>query len=209
MVYLFVLARILVSPIFLTFMRSWKPIGKKNIPKGGLIMAANHTSSADGVLLNSHMYRPVRFLAKEELFSTPFKKFIMIGVAQVPLKRGATDRIAFSRAIEHLHKGHIVGIFPEGTRGDGKTLRKPHTGVIRLALLANVPIVPVGISGGLRSWPKGRFFPKFGKKVTVRYGKPWHIPKPDGEREYSYEELRELSEILMNEKIKPLVEFDK
>ena len=208
MPYLYIIARVIVSPIFLTFMRAWRPIGKKNLPKGGMIFAANHTSAADGVLLNSQMYRPVRFLAKEELFATPFKRFIMTGVAQVPLKRGSSDRIAFSKAIEHLHKGHILGIFPEGTRGGGKILQRPHTGVIRLALLADVPIIPVGISGALRAWPKGRFFPKFGKKVTIRYGKPWNVPKSDGKSEYSYEELRSLSQYLMDEKIRPLVDFD-
>ncbi len=209
MPYLYIIARIIVCPIFLTFMRAWRPIGKENLPKGGMIMAANHTSAADGILLNSQMFRPVRFLAKEELFSSPFKRFIMNGVAQVPLKRGSSDRIAFSKAIEHLHKGHIVGIFPEGTRNDGKSLKKPHTGVVRLALLADVPIIPVGISGSLKAWPKGRLFPKFGKKVILRYGKPWKVPKPEGKMDYTYEELRSLSEHLMDERIRPLIDFDR
>ncbi|MCK5774518.1 MAG: 1-acyl-sn-glycerol-3-phosphate acyltransferase [Thermoplasmata archaeon] len=208
MPYLYIIARIIVSPIFKTFMLAWRPIGKKNLPKGGMIFAANHTSAADGVLMNSHMYRPVRFLAKEELFATPFKRFIMKGIAQVPLKRGSSDMIAFSKAIEHLHKGDIIGIFPEGTRGDGKTLQRPHTGVIRLALLADVPIIPVGISGAKKAWPKGRYFPRFGKKVIVRYGEPWVVPKPVGKNEYSYEELRSLSQQLMDEKIRPLVDLE-
>jgi 1-acyl-sn-glycerol-3-phosphate acyltransferase len=69
--------------------------------------------------------------------------------------------------------------------------------------MADVPIIPVGISGGTRAWPKGRG-PKAFEKVRVKIGKPWYVPKPEEEREYTYEELKELSRYLLFDLIEPL-----
>ncbi len=177
--------------------------GKENIVEGGVIFAANHVSNAEGVLLNSIRYRPIRFLGKEELFKTPIGRIINGGLGTIPIKRGKSDNEALIKAVDALKEGKRIGIFPEGTRGNGKELGKPHTGVIRLALMADVPIIPVGISGGSRAWPRGKS-PKLFRKVYVRIGEPWYVPKPAGGREFSYEELRELSEYLLYQLIEPL-----
>jgi len=133
----------------------------------------------------------------------------MKGVGTIPIKRGAHDTEAFKHAVKALNNGAYVGIFPEGTRGNGIELLQPHTGVIRLALLADVPIIPVGLSGAKKSWPKGRYLPRFGKKIWVKIGDPWYVPKPPEGQEYSYEDLKILAEELMFDRIKPLIDITK
>ncbi|MBN1389937.1 MAG: 1-acyl-sn-glycerol-3-phosphate acyltransferase [Candidatus Thermoplasmatota archaeon] len=199
-----------VSFYFRMAFRIWKIPGREKIPKGGKIYAANHCSNAEGPILNLiHYMRPVRFLGKSELFENPVKNVIMRGVGTIPLKRGGSDSAALENAVKALKKGQFIGIFPEGTRGNGKDLRSPHTGVIRLALMADVPIVPVGISGAIRSWPRNRIIPKFGKKVWLTIGEPWYVPKPPPGHEYTYEELKGLANELMYERIGRLIDRSK
>jgi 1-acyl-sn-glycerol-3-phosphate acyltransferase len=192
-----------VASYFKTIFRCWRVEGRKNLPKEGAIFAANHVSNAEGPILNALRYRPVRFLGKSELFQKSLNGFIMRGVGTIPIIRGGSDIEAFSFAVSALKKGKWIGIFPEGTRGNGRELQEPHTGVIRLALLADVPIIPVGFSGGTKAWPKGSG-PKPFNKVYVKIGEPWRVPKPSDGREFTYEELKELARYLMFELIGPL-----
>lgn len=205
MAWLFYIVHPFVATFFKTIFRAWRIEGRKNIQKEGAIYASNHNSNAEGILLNSIRYRPIRFLGKAELFSNPFKNLIMSGLGTIPVQRGKSDKIAFKTAVEALQNGKSIGIFPEGTRGNGHELLKPHTGVIRLAVLSGVPVVPVGISGGTRAWPKGKM-PRFFKKVKVKIGEPWQVPVPSDGRDFTYEELKELAEYLMYELIDPLLE---
>ncbi|MGA1872753.1 MAG: lysophospholipid acyltransferase family protein [Thermoplasmatota archaeon] len=196
-------------PFFRLTFRLWKIEGRERIPKGGKIYAVNHCSNAEGPILNLLHLKPVKFLGKSELFRYPHQKLVMKGLGTIPIKRGKSDKAALENAVKALKKGDYIGIFPEGTRGDGRTLNPPHTGVIRLALLADVPIIPVGISGAKRAWPKGRILPRFGRKVWVKIGYPWYVPKPPPGNEYSYEELKELANELMYERIGPLIDPSK
>jgi len=193
-----------VSSFFKTIFKCWKIENKKRFKIKGAIYAANHSSSAEGALINSYSYNPIRFLGKSELFNKPLNGFLMRGVGTIPIIRGASDKVGFQKAVEALHDGKRIGIFPEGTRGDGKTLLQPHTGVIRLAVLSGAPIIPVGISGGSKAWPKGKG-PKFFKKIQVQVGEPWTVPQPSEGREFEYEELKELVDYLMFELIEPLL----
>ncbi len=205
MAWLFYIVWPFVATFFKTIFRSWKIEGKNNMAEGAAIYASNHNSSVEGVILNSIKYRPIRFLGKSELFNKPINNFIMKGVGTIPIIRGASDNIAFEHAVNALNNGASIGIFPEGTRGNGKKLQDPHTGVIRLALLSGVPIIPVGISGGTVAWPKHKG-PRFFKKVRTRIGEPWQVPEPTDGREFTYEELKELANYLMFELIDPLWE---
>lgn len=178
----------------------------ENIPEGKGVMASNHVSKADGPLIITQFRNPVRYLSKEELFQTLRGKIFYEGVGQIPIRRGKSDSYAFEYALRELDKGNKVGVFPEGTRGDGKTFLKPHTGVIRLALLSDSPIIPVGVSGSVHAFPKGSILPTI-TKVKIKFGKPWIVPKPPAGREYTYEELQDLSQYLMDEKISPLIDW--
>ena len=148
--------------------------GREHLPQGGFVLAANHNSNFDpwplGVTLFPNRY--LRFMGKSELFWTPFKQFAT-AMGAFPVRRGQADLEAMERATQLCREGHIVVMFPEGTRRK-KGLRKKyearaHTGAARIALDANVPLVPVGIVGTDRL---GRL-----AKIRVAYGPP--IPLDD------------------------------
>jgi 1-acyl-sn-glycerol-3-phosphate acyltransferase len=148
--------------------------GREHLPAGGFVLAANHNSNFDpwplGVTLFPKRY--LRFMGKSELFWTPFKQFATAAGA-FPVRRGQADAEAMAIATQLCREGHIVVMFPEGTRRK-KGLRKKyearaHTGAARIALDANVPLVPAGIVGTDRL---GRF-----AQLRVAYGPP--IPLDD------------------------------
>ncbi|MGZ8782059.1 MAG: lysophospholipid acyltransferase family protein [Gaiellaceae bacterium] len=148
--------------------------GRENLPDGGFVLAANHSSNFDPWPLGLPLFprRYLRFMAKSELFWTPFKQFATAAGA-FPVRRGERDTVAIERATQLCREGHIVVMFPEGTRRK-KGLRKKfeakaHTGAARIALDAGVPLVPAGIVGTDRL---GRLAP-----LRVAYGAP--IPLDD------------------------------
>lgn len=152
----------------------------------------------------SHFWRPVRYLAKEELFHSPITKFFYSFIGQIPIKRGKSDKVALSSAIRALNKGDRIGIFPEGTRRKrGENLR-PHTGAIRLALHTDCRIIPCGISGSEEAFPRGGF-PR-PARVKVKFGEPYRIDRKKPPEDYSREELQELTNDLFYRRILPLVE---
>jgi 1-acyl-sn-glycerol-3-phosphate acyltransferase len=149
--------------------------GKEHLPAaGGFVLAANHNSNFDPWPLGIPLFptRFLRFMAKSELFWTPFKQFATAAGA-FPVRRGQADAEAMATAMQLCREGHIVVMFPEGTRRK-KGLRKKyearaHTGAARIALDANVPLVPAGIVGTDRLGRLGQ--------LRVAYGPP--IPLDD------------------------------
>jgi 1-acyl-sn-glycerol-3-phosphate acyltransferase len=148
--------------------------GTDNLPQGGFVLAANHTSNFDPWALGIPLFprRQLRFMAKSELFN-PILKPILVGGGAFPVRRGDADVDAIHRAIELVEDGQIVVMFPEGTRRK-KGLRKKyearaHTGTARIALAAKVPLVPAAIKGTDRLTRLG--------PLGVAYGPP--IPLDD------------------------------
>ena len=126
--------------------------GKEHLPQSGFVLAANHNSNFDPWPLGVPLFprRYLRFMAKSELFWTPFKQFANAAGA-FPVRRGESDMAAIETATRLCREGHIVVMFPEGTRRK-KGLRKryqpkAHTGAARIALDAGVPLIPAGIVG--------------------------------------------------------------
>ena len=155
--------------------------GIENIPKKGpFIIAANHESYIDHLIIVKtfviHTNQTIHFLAKKEHFSNPLKSIWHRWAGAVPLDREAKGTEALRWAIEALKQGKIIGLHPEGTRTLTGKLQKGKTGVIRLALAAKVPIVPVGLIGTFEILPKGKYIPKF-KKATMNIGKPIYFNK--------------------------------
>ncbi len=148
--------------------------GREHLPHGGFVLAANHNSNFDPWPLGVPLFptRYLRFMAKSELFWTPFKQFAY-ACGAFPVRRGQADLEAIATATELCRQGHIVVMFPEGTRRK-KGLRKKyearaHTGAARIAIDANVPLVPAGIVGTDRLGRLGQ--------LRVAYGPP--IPLDD------------------------------
>jgi len=117
--------------------------GGERIPAdGGVILAANHDSLLDPFVLGCVTPRPVRFMAKAELWTNPAIAWLMDGLGSFPVRRAAGDKAATGRAIELLESGEVIGIFPQGTALPHR--RKPYgRGAARLALATGAPIVPI------------------------------------------------------------------
>ena len=150
--------------------------GVENIPQqGGLIIAANHQSYGDPFWLALPVKRPVRFLAWSEAFSWPVVGNAIRLLGAWPLQVEGSDPAAIRRSLTWLRNGNVVVIFPEGGRGkpDG-TMVRMKAGAVRMALEADVPILPVTIRGANRAWPADRLIPR-PQKVEVIYHPVIHV----------------------------------
>ncbi len=156
----------------------------RKIPAGGVIVISNHTSYADGVLLilaARRMGRSLRMLATAGVFRAPILGPLITKLGFIPVKRGTSQAAeSLAPAIEALHAGEAVGMFPEGrlTRDERKWPERAKTGVVRLALASGAPIVPVAMEGS-HQVVRGRFIlPALivnvvrRPKVAVRVGEP-------------------------------------
>jgi 1-acyl-sn-glycerol-3-phosphate acyltransferase len=143
--------------------------GIENIPAhGGLIIAANHQTYLDPFWLSLCVKRPTRYLAWSDAFSWPVVGRGLVWLGAWPLALEGSDPAAIRRSLQWLRDGGAVVIFPEGARSTVTgSLERFKAGAVRLAMEAQVPILPVTIKGGNRVWPRGRRFPRPGKVVII------------------------------------------
>jgi 1-acyl-sn-glycerol-3-phosphate acyltransferase len=159
----------------------WRPtiIGLDNLPASGpVVVASNHLSFADSMVIPFVVPRKVVFLAKEDYFTGTGVKGALIrgwfeGIGMVPVDRDDTKAAIASLdiALAVLGRGEAFGIYPEGTRSRDGRLYRGRTGVAHLALTSGAPVVPVGISGTQDIQPVGTRLPRLAD-VTVRFGEP-------------------------------------
>src|SRR5688500_11602099 len=147
----------------------------ENIPQhGGVIIAANHQTYIDPFWLSLKIKRPIRYLAWSAAFSWPLVGRCLTWFGAWPLALEGSDPAAIRRSLQWLREGGAVVIFPEGGRSTPTgALERFKAGAVRLALEANVPILPVTIKGGNRIWPRGWRFPRTGK-VVITYHPLYH-----------------------------------
>ena len=168
--------RVTVAKLLLAIFRV-RVIGIENVPaEGGYILAGNHVSHLDPILLWCAAPRPAHFIAKSELFDKKFVGWLIRRVWAFPINRGSADREAIQRATDLLVGGESVGIFPEGTRHRSEQtaddeLGTAHAGVAFIATRANAPVVPVGIAGTAEALPVGASIPR-PRRVTMCFGQP-------------------------------------
>ena len=148
-----------------------------SIPRSGpVILAANHTSNADPVViggfLTQTLNRRVNWLGKKELFQIPIFGWLCWHGGIHPVDRGAAEVDAFKLARKILVEGHLLAVFPEGTRSPNGTLQAAKDGIALLAIRTGAPVIPIGIEGADRVWPKGRKLPRLGGHITIRIGAP-------------------------------------
>ena len=145
--------------------------GIENIPKEPCIVASNHRSHLDPPVLNSVFPEHVRFIAQEELFRVPILGKLLPHMGALPVKRGSGDLEVLELALELMHFGCKVGIFPEGTRANPGEFLRPKLGVGLLAIKSQRPVLPVYIEGTDIVFPRGAKFPKPGHPIRVFIGK--------------------------------------
>jgi len=153
--------------------------GIENIPKeGALIIASNHVSYLDPAVLAASINRKIYFITKKEAFKNIVVSFILKKLNAFPVDRENIDVLAFKKAINILQEKEILGMFPEGTRSTNGELQELKSGVIKIAMKTGVPILPVGIIGTYKIYPRGVKFPIFFKhKIIIQYGIPQHFQK--------------------------------
>ncbi|MEU9759507.1 lysophospholipid acyltransferase family protein [Streptomyces sp. NPDC047985] len=136
----------------------WKPrvLGAWRVPATGpVILAVNHSHNIDGPMLMGTAPRPVHFLIKKEAFVGPLDPFLR-GIGQLKVDRTTADRTAISHALGVLENGGALGIFPEGTRGEGD-FAALRAGLAYFAVRSGAPIVPVAVLGSAER--RGRLIP--------------------------------------------------
>lgn len=154
--------------------------GAGNVPaSGGALLAYNHISVIDAVFVALPIVergRAVHFFALSEDFERPIVGWGLRKTGQIPIRRGFGDWSAIEMSASVLQRGMLAGIAPEGAVGDGPELLPAQKGAARIALMAGAPVVPVGLWGTQRRWPKsGLTFSRPARPtVAVVYGEPIH-----------------------------------
>jgi len=149
-------------------------LGAENLPHTGpVLLAGNHTGFLDGPIVFMMLPRPSHFLVKSELYSGPWAKVLEFA-RQIPVHRGTPDRTALRRALDVLGADGVLGVFPEGTRGEGRLETVQH-GIGYLALRAGCPVVPVVCTGTADALPKGKLLPRFRAPIDVVFGPAFRI----------------------------------
>ncbi len=169
-----------------------KTVGMQNIEKGkAAIICPNHVHALDSAVIVLTNKRKINILAKEELFKNCFIRFLANIFGVYPVNRQKRSMESIKVSLKLLKSNELLMIFPEGTRNGMEKGVKPKDGAVKLAMKANVPIIPVGVQGNF----------KFFKKVKVNIGKPIYYSEYKNDIN-NKEVLDKLTEDLMKEIIK-------
>ncbi|MFE9563979.1 lysophospholipid acyltransferase family protein [Streptomyces sp. NPDC006487] len=162
----------------------WKPrvLGAWKVPASGpVILAVNHSHNIDGPMVMGTAPRPLHFLIKKEAYVGPLGPFLE-GIGQVKVDRSGADRGAISRALGVLESGGALGIFPEGTRGEGD-FASLRAGLAYFAVRSGAPIVPVAVLGTTeRSGRVVKALPRLGSRVDIVFGDAFDAGDGSGRR---------------------------
>lgn len=149
--------------------------GAGEVPShGGVIVAANHLSFFDTVVLMQSVPRRVYFVGKAEYMDswTTRRLFPALGLIPIERRHSRQAMAALEAAADVVRDGNVLGIYPEGTRSRDGLLHRGHTGVAQLALMTNAPVVPVGLVGTDHIQPIGARVPRPLRRACVRFGRP-------------------------------------
>ncbi len=158
---------ILVKILFRT-----KVFYRYRIPReGALIIASNHASFLDPVVLGVVAPRKINFMAKDELFSNIFFGLLLRSLGVVAVRREGVSAGAFKEAFKRLKAGQALAVFPEGTRAAEGSFGKAHPGVGFLAIKSKATVIPAYIKGSANALPRYACFVRL-KPIRVYFGKP-------------------------------------
>lgn len=182
----FIIKNFILGPILQILFRPWVK-GSKNVPNsGGAILASNHLSFSDSIFLPLKVRRPVTFLAKSDYFTGRgikgrMTKWFFKGVGQVPVDRsgGRASEAALRTGLRVLNEGHLLGIYPEGTRSPNGNLYRGKTGIARMALEGHVNVIPVAMINTFEIQPPGTIRPRL-HRVGIRFGTPLDFSRYEG-----------------------------
>jgi 1-acyl-sn-glycerol-3-phosphate acyltransferase len=183
------MAELVYTPVIGLFKGVWKALdiqfkfeGQDNLPRqGGAVIACNHISYLDFALIGTgalHTKRFIRFMAKKGAFDNKIAGPLLRGMKHISVDR-ENGGASFVTALRALRDGEIICIFPEATISTSMEIKSMKSGAVRLAMGANVPVIPVVIWGSQRIWTKGqpKNFRRQSIPVQVVYGEPLHFTK--------------------------------
>jgi 1-acyl-sn-glycerol-3-phosphate acyltransferase len=165
-----------LARVLTTLLYDLKVEGLENIPaQGGALIVSNHQSYLDPVLLGSRTRRPLNYIAKSELFEIhPALSWLFSSLGGFPIRQGARDVGAVRESIQRLHQGHLLTIYPEGSRTADGEIARMERGVALIDRRAHVPVIPAVIVGAFEAWPSTRTLPCPGR-IRVRFGPPMNL----------------------------------
>lgn len=163
----------------------WQLTGKGNFPRSGpAIACSNHVGNLDPPLVPGFLPRGDTWsMAKAEHFQKPFRRWLFSSYHAFPVVRHSADRQAIRRAMNLLTDGHVLVLYPEGTRIVEGGLHRPEAGAGFLAQLSQAPVVPIGLVGTREVMPKGKILPR-PHPIQMHIGRPFRVPAKtaDGKR---------------------------
>lgn len=166
---IYALCRALAAPALTTL----TGVRHFNVPRvrgmGGLLIAANHQSYLDPVLVGVALDRPIHYLARHDLFEVPGLGPLIRAVNTHPLRQNEVDGTAVRTVLRILRAGEALLLFPEGTRTWDGSIGRFQVGVGAIAARCGVPVLPVCIEGTFRCWPRSRTLP-LPARVAVAFG---------------------------------------
>ncbi len=173
--------------------------GLEHVPgEGGAVVAANHASFFDPVFLGSMVDRPIRWMAKAELFRHPVSSFFFGRAGQIKVDRvSGGNQEAVDRCVELVAEDRLVGIFPEGGRSIDGSLRRGKTGVARVAMRTGAPVIPVALNS-YDVLPKHARVPALDDPLVIMFGEPLSF-SGEGKRVGDREACREVTDAVMGE----------
>ncbi len=186
-------AKSVVKSIFKPWYRV-QVLGLDNFPKeGGVLLCSNHIHNFDPIIVGIAASRPIHFMAKEEIFRVPLLGRIVRKCNAFPVKRGMSDREALRKGLKVLKEGHVLGLFPEGTRSRTGELGKGLAGAGFFALKTDAMVVPCAVIGPYKSF----------RRLKVVYGKPIEMDKMRKEKASA----EQVTELIMSEIHKLIKEY--
>jgi 1-acyl-sn-glycerol-3-phosphate acyltransferase len=189
-------AKALFWPLFRLYFRVRVRGGERIPERGAFLLAANHFSFADPLILGCFLRRRLWFVMAEEQFEKPIVKTFSRLMDVVPVRAGAAFQLsAVRRILSLLKEGRAVAIFPEGRRSDTGGLLDPQPGLGVFASRAGVPVVPVAIVGTREAYPPDRRYPKPGR-VTLHVGEPMAFPGDTPPETIARRSMEAIAEIL-------------
>jgi 1-acyl-sn-glycerol-3-phosphate acyltransferase len=153
--------------------------GLEHVPaEGAAVIAGNHLSFIDSIVLALSLPRPLYYLGKSEYWESARTRWLVAGAGVVPVHRDGGDRgeDSLRAGVELLRRGQLLGIYPEGTRSPDGRLYRGKTGPVRMALEADVPVVPFGIIGSDVAMPQDRRVIRRAP-ITLRFGRPLDLSR--------------------------------
>jgi len=161
--------------IYTSVAHDLKVYGVEHVPlSGGMLLASNHQSYLDPVLLGVQLPRPLSFFAKSELFENRYFGWLIRNLNAFPVRLGGGDVGAVKETIRRLQDGHALNLYPEGSRTETGEIGPMLPGIALVVRRAGVPVVPAVIDGSFQAWPKFKTFPR-PYPCRVMYGPPMHL----------------------------------